>query len=196
MLDLCFAPFSPQWAQRGRASLVITPDATRFHLEPQRRIDRKPVGYTMIGLDGAFDPASRRLSGTIASSNCSSFDLTPSGPPRFQAPPAAPAIVPPERRRMVTNATNFADNGFEYWDSAMSDPQGTPRESEPIEDVIEWLRQQKFSRVGTRHVSWDASGTKGAVSDQISVRERFVIEWTSSPFNSGGNCRAPKANNK
>jgi hypothetical protein len=159
---------------------------------------------------------------------------------------------------MVTNVTNFADDGFEYWDSAMSDPQGTPRESEPIDDVIDWLRKQKFSCVGTRHVSWDASGTKGAVSDQISVRERFVIEcdgnckgvrytpfvgaitfhfgltqpvpvleikgvwfggtqfrwdftrpggsgpppdvyvhrWTSSPFNSGGNCRAPKANNK
>jgi hypothetical protein len=165
--------------------------------------------------------------------------------------------VPPERRRMVTNVTNFATNGFDYWDSAMSEPD-KPRESEPIDDVIDWLRQQKFSCVGTRHVSWDANGTKGAVTDQISVRERFVIEcdgdcrgvrytpfidaitfhfgltqpvpvmeikgvwfggtqfrwdftrpagagpppdiyvhrWTSSPFNSGGNCRAPKSNNK
>jgi hypothetical protein len=244
----------------GSYSLTGQYDARtgRFHLEPQRRIDRKPVGYNMVGLDGAFDPASRRLTGKIASPNCSSFELSASGPPRFQPPPAAPAIVPPERRRMVTNVTNFADNGFEYWDSAMSDPQGTPRESEPIDDVIDWLRKQKFSCVGTRHVSWDASGTKGAVSDQISVRERFVIEcdgnckgvrytpfvgaitfhfgltqpvpvleikgvwfggtqfrwdftrpggsgpppdvyvhrWTSSPFNSGGNCRAPKANNK
>ena len=83
---------------------------------------------------------------------------------------------------MVTNVTNFAENGFEYWDSAMSDPQGTPRESEPIDDVIDWLREQKFSCVGTRNVSWDASGTKAAVSDQISVRERFVIECD-------GNCR-------
>jgi hypothetical protein len=229
----------------------------RFHLEPQRRIDRRPVAYTMIGMEGTFDPSSRRLAGKIASPNCGVFELKP-GAASFQPPATSPASVPPERRRMVSNVTNFANNGFEYWDSAMSDPQGTPRESEPIDDVIDWLKKQNFSCMGTRHVSWDANGTKGAVSDQISVRERFVIEcdgdcrgvrytpyvgaitfhfgltqpvpvleikgvwfggtsfrwdftrpagsgpppdiyvhrWTSSGFNSSGNCRAPKANNK
>jgi len=230
----------------------------RFHLEPQRRIDRKPVAYNMVGMEGRFDAVSRRLTGKITSSNCGAFDLAPTNAPLSQRQSTSPASLPPERRRMVTNVTNFADNGFEYWDSAMSDPQGTPRESEPIDDVIDWLKKQKFSCVGTRHVSWDPSGMKGAVDDRISVRERFVIEcdgdcrgvrytpfvgaitfhfgltqpvpvleikgvwfggtsfrwdftrpagsgpppdiyvhrWTSSGFNSDGNCRAPKANNK
>ena len=231
----------------------------RFHLDPQRRLDRIRVTYNMIGMEGAFDAATRKLTGKMTDPNCSAFELSPSGAaPSYQPPPVAmPANLPPERRRMITNVTNFATNGFDYWDSAMSEPD-KPRESEPIDDVIDWLRQQKFSCVGSRHVSWDASGTKGAVTDQISVRERFVIEcdgdcrgvrytpfigaitfhfgltqpvpvmeikgvwfggtqfrwdftrpagsgpppdiyvhrWTSSPFNSNGNCRAPKANNK
>jgi hypothetical protein len=147
-----------------------------FRLEPQRRIDHRPVTYNMIGLEGTFDPASRRLTGKIASPNCSVFELAPAGAASFRPPPTAPASLPPERRRMVTNVTNFADNGFEYWDSSMSYPQGTVRESEPIDDVIDWLRKQNFSCMGTRHVLWDASGTKGTVGDQVTVRERFVIE--------------------
>ncbi|HEY4361429.1 MAG TPA: hypothetical protein VGN17_10680 [Bryobacteraceae bacterium] len=235
----------------------------RFHLDPQRRLDRLRVDYNMVGMEGTFDASTRKLTGNIVSPNCSTFELTSSaapGVPQSSALPAntvvLPANVPPERRRAVTNVTNFAMNGFDYWDSAMSDPD-KPRESEPIDDVIDWLRQQMFSCVGTRHVAWDPSGTKGAVTDQISVRERFVVEcdgnckgvhytpfidaitfhfgltqpvpvmeikgvwfggtqfrwdftrpaagpppdiyvhrWTSSPFNSNGNCRAPKANNK
>src|SRR5437870_5046162 len=154
----------------------------RVHLEPQRWI-RRPIGYDMVGMEGAFDPARRRLNGKITSFNCGAFQLAAPGVALAQSPPAAPAVLPPERRRCPSNVTEYAGNGFEYWDSSLSDAPGAAREAEPIDDVIDWLKKQNFSCMGTRRVFRDASGTKGSADDMVSVRERFVIECD-------GDCRS------
>ena len=56
------------------------------------------------------------------------------------------------------------------------------REAEPIDDVIDWLKSQDFSCLGTQHVGWNADGTQGTASDRNDVRERYVIECD-------GNCQ-------
>jgi hypothetical protein len=226
---------------------TYNPRNGQFRLEPQQWINR-PQGFNMIGLAGAFDPRTRRLTGNIPSFGCSRFELGPPGP----AAPKPPVQAPPVTQHAEQPYEKF---GMEYWDATMAGPQGQARESEPIDDVIDWLLKQKFSCMGTRHVTWDASGTHGSVADAISVRERYVIEcsgncrglrylpytdaqiyhfnraqpapvmemktwrfggvgfrwefrrppdsdpppdvyvhrWTSSGFNSGGDCRAPKS---
>jgi len=229
----------------------------RVHLEPQQWIVRPP-GFNMIGLDGVFDLRTRRLTGMIPTFGCGTFELGPPGmvsaPRGVPARPANPAYDP---NALPVNP-NQPDAAFEYWDAAMNDPPGTVRESEPIDDVIDWLRKLNFSCMGTRRVIWDPRGTRGSAADQVSVRERFVIEcngdcrgvrytpyadasiyhfrktqpapvlelrtvwlggtrfrwefrrnpngqpppdiyvhrWTSSGFNSGGDCRAPKSNSR
>jgi len=64
---------------------------------------------------------------------------------------------------------------LEYWDSAMDSP-GKAREADPIDDVIDWLKLEDFSCLGTQHVSWNSDGTQGTASDRNDVRERYVIE--------------------
>jgi hypothetical protein len=83
---------------------------------------------------------------------------------------------------MISNVSDSAVSGFEYVDSSMSDEPGTVRESEPIDDVIDFLRRENFSCMDTRRVFWDATGTKGTATHMVTMRERFVIECN-------GNCR-------
>ena len=64
----------------------------------------------------------------------------------------------------------------------MLDGLGPVRESEPIDDVFDRLSSEKLSCVGTAHVSWDRSGTKGTAADRVYVTERFAIECN-------GDCR-------
>ena len=167
----------------------------RFQLQPQRWM-RRPQGYNMVGLDGIFDRASRGLRGKVASFNCQGFELAPQGtaltssaqlPPQPQRPqpqqlqpqpqPQRPAPLPPERGRTIFNLTNYMTGPLEYWDSSMDSAPGKARESEPIDDVIDWLKSQDFWCLGTQHVNWNADGTKGTASGHRNdVRERYVIE--------------------
>jgi hypothetical protein len=167
----------------GSYSMVGTYDAAsgRIQLAPERWMGRHPTGVTMVGLDGRFDPTTRRLSGRVTDFNCMAFEVVPPGTAltALPGPPAPPP--PPELRPTPTNVTGL-NASFEYRDSAMSDAPGTVRESEPIDDVIDWMRKEGFSCMDTAHVSWDASGTRGTAGDLVRTRERYVIECD-------GNCR-------
>jgi hypothetical protein len=147
----------------------------RFQLAPQAWLRRAP-GYNMVGLEGVFDPASRSLRGKVGYFGCGAFELAPQGVP-LAALPQAPRPLPPERRKAITTLTNLMPSSLEYWDAAMDAP-GKARESEPIDDVIDWLKAQDFSCLGTRHVSWSSDGTQGTANDRVDVRERYVIECT------------------
>jgi hypothetical protein len=140
----------------------------QFQLAPQRWLGRPPQGYGMVGMTGRFDPASRRMAGRIDNLYCSDFELTGEGGSPLAPPPSG---VPISQRDY---ATDPVQNGIEYWDARMSG--GGPRESEPIDDVIDWLRKEKFSCLGTHHVQWDASGTKGTAAGRVNTRARFVVE--------------------
>jgi hypothetical protein len=58
----------------------------------------------------------------------------------------------------------------------MTAPAGAPRESEPIDEVIDWMRAQKYSCLASYPVSWDANGTKGSANSKLSTRARFVVQ--------------------
>jgi len=139
-----------------------------FHLDPQQWINR-PAGFNMLGLDGVFDPRTRRLTGRIPTFGCTTFEL---GPPGSGIRPPAPPQAPLRHAQPAENPLA----GFEYWDATMDAPRGQPRESEPIDDVIDWLRKQGFSCMGSTHVIWDQSGTKGSAPDYVRTRERYVVE--------------------
>ncbi len=169
---------TPGQSGTGAFELVgqYDPRTGRFQMQPQRWIGRPPMSYTMVGLEGMRDATSGRLKGKIANFNCGTFELAPPGVALSPTPAPAPANAGPERRRFVSNVTDWATAGFEYVDAAMADAPGTVREAEPIDDVIDWLKKSNFSCMGTRRVLWDASGTRGSASDQLLVRERYVIE--------------------
>lgn len=171
--------------QSGSASysMVGTYDAAsgRVQLGQDRWLGRHPMGLTMVGLDGTFDASSGRLRGRVTDFNCTTFEVVPPGVALTALPPPPAPPAPPEFQPTPTNVTGL-NQSFEYRDTAMSDAPGTVRESEPIDDVIDWMRKERFSCVDTAHVSWDPSGTKGSASDVLTRRERYVIECN-------GNCR-------
>jgi hypothetical protein len=148
----------------------------RFQLTPQRWVGTPPEGYNMVGMSGRFDPTTRRLTGKMDNLFCFGFELAGEG----SAPLAPlPAGAPTVQRDF---AADPVQNGIEYWDATMSAPAGTPRESQPIDDVIDWLHREKYSCLGSQRVGWDPSGTKGTVSGRVDTRARFVVECE-------GNCR-------
>jgi hypothetical protein len=138
----------------------------------------------MVGMQGRFDPSTRRLAGKIDTLFCSAFELAGEGGtplPPLPAGLAGPAISGGQRADpgVVSEAWQ---QGIEYWDASMSEQKSAPRESEPIDDAIDWLKKEGFSCVGSQRVYWDASGTKGTASDRVDTRGRFVVECD-------GNCR-------
>jgi hypothetical protein len=140
----------------------------RFRLTPQNWL-RQPPGFTMVGLEGVFDAGSNVLHGRVSNLNCGAFEAI------RQAPGSASQAVPPERRRQVFNLTNYMTDSLEYWDATMDDPNKA-RESEPIDDVIDWLKSQGFSCLGSQQVVWNRDGTQGSANDRVTVHERYVIE--------------------
>lgn len=147
----------------------------RFQLVPQQWIGTPPPGYGMVGMTGRFDPSTRRLTGKIDTAFCSEFELAgEGGTPLAPLPAASAPSAPPVGNRDY--ATDPVRNGIEYWDASMSAPSGSPRESEPIDDVIDWLRKEKYACLGSQRVVWDASGTKGTASGSVDTRARFVVE--------------------
>ena len=176
-------PLTGAGRSQGLGSYALTGQydarSGRFRLQPQRWVGPQPPGYGMVGMDGTFDPASQRLTGKIMGFTCGAFELAlgAGGAAIAQSVPAPPSVLPAERRTTPSNVSDaWMTGGFEYWDAAMSDGKGPVRESEPIDDVFDRLRSEQFSCVGTRHVSWDGSGTKGTAMDRVSVSERFVVE--------------------
>ena len=167
----------------GTASYEMTGQhderAGTFTLTPQRWVKRPPPGYgiSMVGLEGRYDPATRRLTGKIGNFGCGAFELAGAG-----GPPLPP--LPPGSRVTPSQAGNPAlriqptVQGVEYWDASMADGSGKRvlRESEPIDDVIDWLKRQQYSCVGSQHVPWNAEGTRATARDRIDVRETYVIE--------------------
>jgi hypothetical protein len=142
--------------------------AGRFQLVPQRWLGTPPPGFNMVGMTGRFDPVTKRLSGKIDTLFCFQFELAGEG----GAPlPPLPATAAANRE----HATNPAQ-GIEYWDAGMSAATGPARESEPIDDVIDWLRKEKYSCLGSARVRWDATGAKGVAGGSVDTRARFVIE--------------------
>lgn len=153
-----------------------------FELTPQRWAGRQPLNVTMGGLQGRFDPATRRLSGKFNAFGCGGFEMVAAGGAPLAPLPSGAPISPTARGPAVaTTAPAPAQWGTEYWDAAL-DQGRTPRESEPIDDVIDWLKQQRYFCIASRRVSWDSTGTQAATSGKVDMRQRFVIECS-------GNCK-------
>ncbi len=70
----------------------------QFKLEPDKWVGAAPSGYNMVGMDGAYDAASNKLSGKIASGSCGPFSVvrdntqTADAAGANPATPAAPAL--------------------------------------------------------------------------------------------------------
>jgi len=157
-----------------------------FLLVPQRWT-RRPAGYQMVGMEGRYDPATKRLTGKIAYVACRAFELVGEGGVPLAALPSGSAVQPaqpvqPVRPPQVYNSAPNVQptvQGVEYWDASMAaDGSGKRvlREAEPIDDVIDWLKSQKYSCVGTQRIAWNADGTKATAEDRVGTRETYVIE--------------------
>ena len=109
---------------------------------------------------------------------------TPGPGGRFSpAPLPAGAQVSPLARgaAVVTAAAQPVQWGTEYWDATLEQGRA-PRESEPIDDVIDWIKQQGYFCIASYRVSWDASGTQASAKGKVDMPHRMVIECN-------GNCK-------
>ena len=152
--------------------------AGTFLLMPQRWVRRPQAGYSMVGMEGRYDPATKWLTGKIGNFNCRAFELAGAGGTPLAALPSGSAVTPGQ---VVNPAVRVAPavQGVEYWDASMAqDGSGKRvlREAEPIDDVIDWLKNSKYSCVGSQRVSWNEDGTKATARDRIDMRETYVIE--------------------
>jgi len=158
--------------------------AGTFLLMPQRWTRRPPAGYQMVGMEGRYDPTTKRLTGKIGSFACRAFELAGEGGAPLSALPPGSSVT----RGQAANSTLRVQptvQGVEYWDASLEEAASGKRvlrEAEPIDDVIEWLKRQNYSCVGSQHITWNADGTRGTAQDRVGTRETYVIEC-------GGDCR-------
>jgi hypothetical protein len=148
-----------------------------FQLAPVKWIGRPVTGMTMGGMAGRLDQATRQIRGRILEAPlCSMFELAGDGGTPL---PAAPPVVPGQPGAQTQGGVAPPQqNGIEYWDSSMGGAGQAPRETEPIDDVVDWLHGQGFYCLSSYHAFWNAEGTRAVVDTKISTRARFVVECT------------------
>jgi len=167
---------------RGTGSYAMTGQyderAGTFLLVPQRWTHRPPPGYQMVGMEGRYDPATKRLTGKIGSFACRAFELAGEGGAPLAALPSGSTATPGQAANPALRVQP-AVQGVEYWDASMGDDgsgKRVLREAEPIDDVIDWLKRSKYSCVGSQRLSWNSDGTRATAQDRVDTRETYVIE--------------------
>ena len=163
------------------------PKTGRFHLDPKPWAAPHPAALEAIGIEGTFDAETRKMTAKMLSDKCDAVELVPRGVTLPALPAGAAYNAPardPKRIEMMlgpTNVTNSLDvsansPGFEYLVTAWYDPPDTLHDGGPIDESVAGMKKEKFACVGSQHVTWDATGTKGTASDRVTLSERFVVE--------------------
>lgn len=180
-------PLHPREGYGTSASYQLSgqwdPGSGEFTLTPQRWGGPRPPLAAMIALQGRFDAATRQLRGRITEPfGCTTFEFAAvNGPPL--PPLAADAQVSPLAKGPAVGkaAAEPVQWGTEYWDATLEQGRA-PRESEPIDDVIDWIKRQGYFCIASYRVSWDGSGTQASARGKVDTRHRMVIECS-------GNCK-------
>jgi hypothetical protein len=159
----------------------------RFHFEPEPWTSHHPAVYEALGIEGTFDAQTRKMTARMLNDKCDKVEMVLRGeklPPLPNQPPTP--VAPVDRKRPetlpgATNVTNYLDAasyspGFEYLVPAWYDPPGTVHDAEPVDEVADLMKKEKFLCVGSARVRWDAGGTKGTAPGQVGVVGRSVIE--------------------
>lgn len=159
------------------------PGSGQFTLTPERWGGRHPPLAAMAALQGRFDPATRHLSGRVTDPfGCTTFEMAAVGGAPLAPLPAGAQVSPLARGPAVAKAAaEPVQWGIEYWDAALEQGRA-PRESEPIDDVIDWVKRQGYFCIASYRASWDSSGTQASAMGKVDTRHRMVIECS-------GNCK-------
>ncbi len=160
----------------------------RFHFEPEPWVSHHPAMYEALGIEGTFDAQTGRITARMLNDKCDKVDMVARGeklPPLPDQPPTLVAPRDPKRPETLasaTNVTNYLDNAsyspnFEYLVPAWYDPPFTVHDGEPVDEVADQMKKEKFLCVGSGRVTWDSGGTQGtAPGRQDGVVGRSVIE--------------------
>ena len=160
----------------------------RFHFEPEPWVSHHPAAYQALGIEGTFDAQTGRITARMLNDRCDKVELVPRGEKLPPLPDLPPTLVAPRDAKRpetlpgITNVTNYLDPAsfspkFEYLVPAWFDPPGTVHDGEPIDEVADLMKKEKFACVGSARVTWDASGAQGtALGRQDGVVGRSVIE--------------------
>lgn len=160
----------------------------RFHFEPEAWVSHHPAVYEALGIEGTFDAQTRKITARMLNDKCDKVEMVPRGEKLPPLPNQPPTLVAPRDRKRpetlpgATNVTNYLDPAsyspdFEYLVPAWYDPPGTVHDSEPVDEVADLMKKEKFLCVGSARVTWDAGGTQGtAPGQQAGVVGRSVIE--------------------
>jgi hypothetical protein len=166
------------------------PKTGHFRLEPLRWANSHPDNFEMVGIEGTFDAASRKMQARMLSEKCDAVEMAAPGqrlpPLPANVAPTGPTLPPgtsnrPEYKFSATTMNNFFDPngsppGLEYVLQSWYDLPGTHHQGSPIDESVSQFLEDKYACVGSSHVAWDASGTKGSANDAVSVREYYAIE--------------------
>jgi hypothetical protein len=169
------------------------PKTGRFHLDPKPWTGPHPTALEPIGIEGTFDPETRKMAAKMLSNKCDAVDLVPRGAALPALPAGAlPPVLTPDPKRVemrlgLTNITNGLDvsansAGFEYLVTAWYDPPDTLHDDAPIDESVARMKKEKFACIGSQRVTWDAAGLKGTAPDRVTITERYVVECV-------GNCK-------
>ena len=159
----------------------------RFHFEPEPWVSHHPAVYEALGIEGTFDAQTGKITARMLNDQCNKVELVPRGeklPPLPNQPPTPASPFNPKRPETLpgaTNVTNYLDaasysSPFEYLVPAWYDPPGTVHESEPIDEVAQWMKKENYVCAGSERVTWDAGGTQGSAPARQGIAARSVIE--------------------
>jgi hypothetical protein len=160
----------------------------RFHFEPEPWVSHHPAVYEALGIDGTFDAQTGKITARMLNDKCDKVEMVPRSEKLPPLPDEPPALVAPRDRKRpetlpgATNVTNYLDPAsyspdFEYLVPAWYDPPGTVHDGEPVDEVADLMKKEKFLCMGSGRVMWDSGGTQGtAPGRQDGVVGRSVIE--------------------
>ena len=168
-----------------------------FRLEPQRWSSRThPDSFEMIGMEGTFDAATRKINAKMLSGKCDAVEIAAPGeklaPLEAGASALTAAKLPdskgrPELKTVASNVTNTFEltastPAFEYWVASWSEPPGVVHQGTPIDEAVAQMLKDKYACSESERVTWEPGGMKGSAPGRVTVTERYVIECL-------GNCK-------
>jgi hypothetical protein len=159
----------------------------RFHVEAKEWSGPHPASLGKYGMEGTLDAKTGKVTGKMLSDRCDALEFAgPDGklPPLPEKPGpvvSAADAKRPEMQVRPTNVTNYLDVAaynpdFQFVETRAFDPPGTVHGGEPIDEMVERLKSEKWVCGGSQHITWEAGGSKGTAPDRVGVTERYVVE--------------------
>jgi hypothetical protein len=163
----------------------------RVELRPAMWISR-PAGYSSYPLSGELDGSGQRITGRVRGPRCTTFSLTRTSEPvpdavaqlrhdrsaRAQAPPTQRVAGAQQGPRPELSSKPVAVSSmqeFTYTDAAMTNQGKADLGVEPIDQLNQWLFDNRYKCIDSLTVNVGASGPPSQVPIRHFGSKRYVV---------------------